>query len=211
MKVPSSEPTMTDMPPMDMMPQDMTANNMGGFPNQQNMDNLPQMDGGIGQESEFDTNFDAGVEADEEQDPKKYIQQLTGKLSQTLRKYNEDNGQPDVDLNKYVVGMIAKQGTEGLTKDDTDEILNKIKSDENFNINDETEDIQQTQMNGEQENMISPQNIQSNESRQNIGKEKIDEIVNSVLHDINNKPYQEMNTKKSFKTKPFTSPKFDKK
>lgn len=207
--MPSSEPSMDEMPPMDMMPTQPMADDMGGFPNQQDMGDMSPMDVGSGQESEFDTNFDAGVDADEDQDPKKYIQQLTGKLSQTLRKYNEDNGQPDVDLNKYVVGMIAKQGVEGLTKDDTDEILNKIKSDEDFNVNDETEDVQQPQMNANQQDIDQ---MQPNESFQKIGKGKIDEIVNGVLDDINNenKPYQEVKSKKSFKTKPFTSPIFDK-
>ena len=62
------------MPPMD------DPNMMGGDPS--------MMGGDMGNGSEFDTNFDAGVDADEDTDPKKYIQQLTGKLSQSLRKYN---------------------------------------------------------------------------------------------------------------------------
>jgi hypothetical protein len=36
-----------------------------------------------------DEPFDAGIEADEDADPKKYIEQLTGKLGQSLRKYND--------------------------------------------------------------------------------------------------------------------------
>ena len=46
-------------------------------------------------DSAFDTNFDAGIDADENTDPKKFIQQLTGKLSQSLRKYNNDLPKPD--------------------------------------------------------------------------------------------------------------------
>ncbi len=42
-----------------------------------------------------DKPFDAGVQADENTDPKKYIEQLTGKLGQSLRKYTETQGQPD--------------------------------------------------------------------------------------------------------------------
>ena len=95
----------------DMMPND----NMGGGFEQQGEETMPPMgDEGMKNNNEFDTNFDPGVEADEEQDPKKFIQQLTGKLSQSLRKYNENNGQPDVDLSKYVAGMITKQAMEGL-------------------------------------------------------------------------------------------------
>ena len=58
--------------------------------------------------SEFDTNFDAGVDANEQEDPKKFIQQLTGKLSQSLRNYNNEQPQPDAELSKYVCGMIVK-------------------------------------------------------------------------------------------------------
>lgn len=62
--------------------------------------------------SQFDTNFDAGVEADEDTDPKKYIQQLTGKLSTTLHSFNNEND--DEGLNKYVAKMIVKQTTKNL-------------------------------------------------------------------------------------------------
>lgn len=82
----------------------------------------------MGGTNPYDTNFDAGVDADEETDPKRYIQQLTGKLSQSLRTYNEQQPQPDTDLNKYVAGMISKQAAEGLTKADIDEIIAKLNS-----------------------------------------------------------------------------------
>ena len=77
---------------MDFQGQDMMANdNMGGGFGQQDDGQMPPMDmNNMGDNNEFDTNFDPGVEADEEQDPKKFIQQLTGKLSQSLRKYNEN-------------------------------------------------------------------------------------------------------------------------
>lgn len=62
------------------------GNEMGGempMDGETPMGNEIPMDDNSG--SEFDTNFDAGVEADEDEDPKKYIQQLTGKLSQIGR------------------------------------------------------------------------------------------------------------------------------
>lgn len=100
------------------------------------MDNLPpmpeppMMDGGMeAQGSEFDTNFDAGVDTDENDDPKKFIQQLTGKLSQSLRKYNQNLPKPDQDLCKYVAGMILKQTTDGLTGDEKQEIIDKVNGD----------------------------------------------------------------------------------
>lgn len=104
---------------------------MGGDPMQD-----PTMGGGIppmdGDQNPFDTNFDAGVEADENADPKKYIQQLTGKLSQSLRNYNDGQPQADADLNKYVAGMIIKQAIEGLSPDDVQEVLSKVKSNDDM-------------------------------------------------------------------------------
>lgn len=119
--------SMPNQPVMD----DGMGNNMGGNPP---MNNQMPMDG---QENEFDSDFDAGVEADEEQDPKKYIQQLTGKLSQSLRDYNKSLPQPDIDLDKYVAGMIVKQAIEGLSDEDTKDILDKVNSDEDFVMDDE--------------------------------------------------------------------------
>ena len=103
---------------------------MGGDPMQD-----PMMGGGMpmgGEQNPFDTNFDAGVEADENADPKKYIQQLTGKLSQSLRNYNDGQPQADADLNKYVAGMIIKQAIDGLSPDDVQEVLSKVKSNDDM-------------------------------------------------------------------------------
>ena len=199
-----------NMSPMDFQNQDMSANPMdGGFDQTQGMENgmTPDMGG-----NEFDTNFDAGVEANEEEDPKKYIQQLTGKLSQTLRKYNEDNGQPDVDLNKYVAGMIAKQEVDGLSEEDTKEILDKIKADEDFEMDNGDMQGENREMNAEGAEMQQPdfQQQQPNESSIKRG-EKLEEIANDILK--NNKeeekiPYQQTKDKNSFRKKPFTSPNF---
>ena len=199
-----------NMSPMDFQNQDMGANTMdGGFDQTQGMENgmTPDMGG-----NEFDTNFDAGVEANEEEDPKKYIQQLTGKLSQTLRKYNQDNGQPDVDLNKYVAGMIAKQAVDGLSEEDTKEILDKIKADEDFEIDNGDMQGENGEMNAEGAEMQQPdfQQQQPNESSIRRG-EKLEEIANDILK--NNKeeekiPYQQTKEKNSFRKKPFTSPNF---
>ena len=119
-----------EMPPMGGDPNMGADPNMGG--DMIGMDpNMPMGDPQMqipADNGAFDTNFDAGVEADEEQDPKRFIQQLTGKLSQSLRKYNETLPQPDVDLDKYVAGMIVKQAIEGLSPEDTKDILDKVKS-----------------------------------------------------------------------------------
>lgn len=198
-----------DMPPMDM-PQDMSGDNMGGnfMPQGDGMGQMP-MDG----QSEFDTNFDAGVEADEEQDPKKFIQQLTGKLSQSLRKYNDNNGQPDVDLNKYVAGMIVKQATEGLSQDDVDEIIQKVKADEDFSMEgDIGNDQGQQQMpmgndqmkGGGQEQQMMPQQPQVNEWNSKKYRTRLSEIMTNDLYGSNEKPKEVKKTKGGgYRKKPF--------
>lgn len=137
------------MPPMDpnagMPPMDPNAEMLPMDPNA----GMPPMEPNAG--NAYDTNFDAGVEADEEQDPKKYIQQLTGKLSQSLRSYNETLPQPDVDLAKYVAGMIIKQAIEGLSPEDTNDILNKVKADDT-----ETNDTETSSVGGAPENDEMP-------------------------------------------------------
>lgn len=122
LSVPSPEP---QLPPMD--------NNMGmdtsigGGSFDQNMEQMPQQE----PQEDFDADFDAGVEANEEEDPKKYIQQLTGKLSQSLRKYNEGLPKPDAELSKYVAGMIIKQAVDGLSQEDVADIMDKVENDGN--------------------------------------------------------------------------------
>ena len=111
------------MPPMDALGGDMGQNmNMMG-----DQGPIPPQAAPNNGESEFATGFDAGVEADPIEDPKKYIQQLSGKLSQELRKFNDTQEQPDEELNKYVAGMIIPQATKGLTDKGKKEIIGKLK------------------------------------------------------------------------------------
>jgi hypothetical protein len=71
--------------------------------------------------------FDAGVEADEQSDPKKYIEQLTGKLGQSLRNYNEQNGQPDLELEKFAINsLLSATHTSEMDDNDRDDIINKV-------------------------------------------------------------------------------------
>ncbi len=75
-----------------------------------------------------DTPFDAGVEADEETDPVKFIQQLSGKLGTTLRKYTDDKGAPDFDLEKYAINsVISATHTAEMPEDDQKDIIDKIR------------------------------------------------------------------------------------
>ena len=110
------------------MPQNDLDMNQDGLGDEM-MDNQPDMGQQNSGESEFDTNFDAGVEADEDTDPKKYIQQLTGKLSTTLNNFNNEND--DEGLNKYVAKMIVKQATKNLddaAKKDIIKAINTLKN-----------------------------------------------------------------------------------
>ena len=76
-----------------------------------------------------DTPFDAGVEADEESDPKKFIEQLTGKLGQSLRKYNEEQGQPDFELEKFAINsLLSATHTSEMDAEDQKDIISKVKS-----------------------------------------------------------------------------------
>jgi len=74
-----------------------------------------------------DEPFDAGVEADEETDPKKYIEQLTGKLGQSLRKYTEEQGQPDFELEKFAINsLLSATHTSEMDEEDKKDIIKKV-------------------------------------------------------------------------------------
>ena len=77
--------------------------------------------------------FDAGVDADEETDPKKFIEQLSGKLGQSLRQYTKDQGQPDFELEKFAINsVISATHTAEMDEEDKNDIIKKInKSGEN--------------------------------------------------------------------------------
>ena len=74
-----------------------------------------------------DEPFDAGVEANEEEDPKKFIEQLTGKLGQSLRKYTEEQGQPDFDLEKFAINsLLSATHTSEMDEEDKKDIIKKV-------------------------------------------------------------------------------------
>lgn len=135
----------------EMPPMDASAEMPGG-------EDMPPMDDQMppvedeGMPTDFDSNFDAGVEADEETDPKKYIQQLTGKLSQSLNSYNNENGEPDTELGKYVLGMLVKQGTKGMDDKDRKEIIKKINTN-----NSEGDDMSDEEMPNDEEMNAQPE------------------------------------------------------
>lgn len=136
LKVGGSQQQAPSAPSMDMAPMPPMDPNGGAAPMDPNMGmppadpngGMPPMDSNGGAEQNpFDSNFDAGVEADEETDPKHYIQQLTGKLSQSLNSFNDENG-PDAGLSKYVASMIISAACKNLDEKAKKELIEKINS-----------------------------------------------------------------------------------
>ncbi len=88
-----------------------------------------------------DEPFEAGVEADEESDPKKFIEQLTGKLGQSLRKYSEGQGQPDFDLEKFAINsLLSATHTGEMEPNDQEDIIKKVKKSGNDGDNNNSKD-----------------------------------------------------------------------
>jgi len=76
-----------------------------------------------------DEPFDAGVDADEEEDPKKFIQQLSGKLGQSLRDYEEGLDSPDFELEKFAINsVISATNTSEMDKEDQEDIIKKVET-----------------------------------------------------------------------------------
>lgn len=206
-EVPQGGMMNNQMPPMDN-PQPQMDNQMPP---------MNDMGGEQDNDEQFDADFDAGVEADENSDPKRYIQQLAGKLSQSLRKYNEGLPNPDVGLNKYVAGMANDAAVEGLSPEDVEEIINKIKSDENSDSeNQETpqDNVDMSPVDNNQDMSQNPE-IPPMENKKSTKKltenleSYIDEIVNDIISQKpNNVNNDKIKVNKSFKTKPYTSPMF---
>lgn len=137
----------------------------------------------------YDSDFDAGVEADENEDPKHYIEQLSGKLSQSLRSYQDGLPKPDADTAKYAAGMVIKAAIEGLSQEDVKDILSKLDDNEN----DEGDEVE---FDG----------LECKTRNQNI----IDELYNDVTQPKDNEDVQQIrNTKTSYKKLPFVSPKLN--
>ena len=71
-----------------------------------------------------DEGFDAGIDVDEDKDPKNYIEKLTGKLAQKMRDYNETN--QDSDLNKFVINSLIPATIPAMDEEDTSDVIDKV-------------------------------------------------------------------------------------
>jgi hypothetical protein len=132
---------------------------------------------------------DANMGGDDNVDSdKKEIQKLAGQLSQKLGEYNNSQQNADVDLNKYVLGMINSQGGKVLSSDEKESIINKLNS-EGGDDNEE-----QMQPGGNDDMPM-----------QNESFNKLDELINDIVSGVNaNKPIGKMNFNKK-KTSPFST------
>ena len=195
MTSPMGDPMMDGGPNGGMQPMDDQM--MGG--------NSDGMDMGNDDDSVFDTNFDAGVDADENTDPKKFIQQLTGKLSQSLRKYNNDLPKPDEELSKYVAGMILKQTTDGLTDSDKKDIIDKVNG--NGSDNDSGDDMppMEDQSMEMQDDMGEENPMMEGFNRRKLINELFQELT-TVNDKTNSKIADHPLKNVGFKKKPFTAP-----
>lgn len=152
-------------------------------------------------ENQFDTNFDAGVQADEESDPEKYIQQLTGKLCTTLDKFNEDRPTPDASLNKYVAGMVISQCVKGLSEKEKNAILKKLTDSEDKEEEaNETESQEQT---GEEEEVATVQQNTQQEATPDMNEDKMVEMIMADIKKEKGAKPSKHNTQKSYKTSPY--------
>jgi hypothetical protein len=62
---------------------------------------------------------------DEDADPKKYIEKLTGKLAQKLRTYNGEEN--DVALNKFVINSLIPASIPQMSDSDAKDVIKKVR------------------------------------------------------------------------------------
>ena len=83
-------------------------------------------------------------DSEEQSDPKKYIEKLTGKLGQSLRTYTQNQGQPDFELEKFAINsLLSATHTAEMDDSDKQDIIKKVESsggDDNQEPTDEPSD-----------------------------------------------------------------------
>ena len=156
---------------------------MGG----QDMGEQPPMDAPQQNEDPFGKEkFDAGVEADEATDPKKYLEQLSGKLAQSLRKYNETT--KDIELNKFIINSLVPAAIPQMDSENAQDVIKKVQDNigkvDGGNATDiesvgQTEPAPEAPMPDEQQ---APK-MESKKSKKKIVKESetMDELVDRLL------------------------------
>jgi hypothetical protein len=121
---PKSEPSF-DSKGGDSFDEDFGDEDFGDFPDEEGFD-APEPKHTESESPFRDEPFDAGVEADEDQDPKKFLEQLSGKIGQSLRQYVDEHG-IDFELEKFILNsIISATHTAQMPEDDKDDIITKI-------------------------------------------------------------------------------------
>ena len=146
--------------------------------------------------------FDAGIDVDEDADPKKYIEKLTGKLAQKLRDYN--GIEQDVDLNKFVVNSLIPASVPQMDETDAKDVIKKVQDNigqagqESNEVVDNQELPGQEVGQGDEQEELSP----IPESRV-VNDDEIEDLVNEIIAG--------KGVKRNVQHKnPFKSPKFKK-
>ena len=129
----SSHDNISPMPPMDApsmdapngMPQgDETDMGNGGMNNEE-----PPLgdDGGMGNDASPMGDDGSTPEESEGNGVGKDVREYSGKLSQALNDYNQENPDDDERLNKYAINMIAAQVADNLSDRDKRNVIKKLK------------------------------------------------------------------------------------
>ena len=128
MKLPAGAGNAPAEPAMPPMAPEAEPTDDLGFGGEENPTDTAQPQGAPSSESPLDKEpFDAGIDVDEESDPKKYIEKLSGKIGQSLRDYTEKQGQPDFELEKFAINsLISATHTSEMDEEDKNDIIKKI-------------------------------------------------------------------------------------
>lgn len=199
-------PMGTDQAPMGMdngMGQPQENDDMGGNENGFGGNEDP-MGGQQAPNGQFDfgERFDPGVEADEDEDPKHFIQQLTGKLSQSLNSYEDKD---DEGLYKYVGKMINRQVAKNLDDKGKKEMIRAIKSVETDSDDDLDDDLDSENYDDEQMNQE-----EMSESRKGFSKRQLKKLCEEFGIVDDPKPLRDNSKASKSRKSPF-SPKIFKK
>ena len=133
-----AEPAMPPMAPEAAAPADDLD-----FGGETPTEPTPEMPEAPADDKPFDKEpFDAGIDVDEESDPKKFIEKLSGKIGQSLRDYTKNQGQPDFELEKFAINsLISATHTAEMDEEDKNDIIKKInKAGENDSENPDMDD-----------------------------------------------------------------------
>jgi hypothetical protein len=108
-------------------------------------------------------------ESEEQSDPKKYIEKLTGKLGQSLRTYTQNQGQPDFELEKFAINsLLSATHTSEMDDSDKKDIINKVESSGGDNEQPSQEPQEPTDdtesSNDEDNNMFENSSVYENEN-----------------------------------------------